>query len=1065
MTNNPSDDRLLARTEQFYDERGRVWKTEQSIVDPATGNVTGKLAAKTWYDAAGRVVKQIGLGENHFTKNVYDSLGRVVKTYVALDSNESDYASATNVTNDTVFQQSEMTYDNVGNVILSSVVERKINMSVTGALTLSSARYQYVTAWFDSVGRQIATANYGTNGDVALTRPTSVPTRSDSVLVNETFYDSETGRANRTIDPAGKDHRTYFDALGRTTKTIANYVTGTPTIANPDQDVTVETTYHSSGQIATLTAKNPATGDQITRYVYGTSKNMIAPIIYRNDLLVAEIYPDSDDSENISQNILENGSDGIADRVEFAYNRANERIWRKDQNGTIRVYEFDNLGRLLHDRVTTLGSNVDGLVRRISTVYNIVGQIEKITSYDNATIGSGNAVNEVKYEYDTNGLLAKELQNPSGNVESSSLYVGYTYDATKSGDYFTKRLRPTSLRYPGNTTINYVYGAVNSVDDKLNRFTAVKNGSTTVVEYTDSGVATPAKVVYPQPGLELDYTASGALDRFNRIADHAWKNASGNDIVRIKHGYDRVGNRLYREDVAATNAGKSFDELYSYDGVNQLIDMQRGTLGANKTSIVSQYKNWEEQFAFDATGNFANYKQDSTGDGTFELNQSRTHSQANEILTIGGSSSNILSDKNGAMTKCVKPDNWSSNYNLTYDAWNRLVGVKDSNNSTKIADYQYNGLNHRVVKKTYASGTLSETRLFYFNQNWQCLEEYVDSTCNMRYIWGLRYIDDLVMYRNGSTDYYSVADPNWNVVALINTSGVVQERYTYSSFGKLNVFDSSFTPKSTSSLGLTRSFTGQVLDAETGLMLYRNRVYHPTLGRFLQRDPIGYEGRDINLYRYIKNKPNMLIDANGLKAPSFWNDYWRFFWENYECSKAVKEVAIIIQKYTMDLDALPDVFPKHDSNPFQHCVWNCRMVRRWSIIDPTFADEIAKNLSERKEQIDDATCDLRDRLINAGCYDKLPQQIKNHLQGACESARQPADYQDNATGRDCGKKVFETCPPPNPSPIWTDQACEDCCKAAGIPNQGGGRDEGPDTARPYGPRKIQKLVFLKTVNT
>jgi hypothetical protein len=169
-------------------------------------------------------------------------------------------------------------------------------------------------------------------------------------------------------------------------------------------------------------------------------------------------------------------------------------------------------------------------------------------------------VNEVKYEYDTNGLLAKEYQNPSGSVESSSLYVGYTYDTTKSGDYFTRRLRPTTLRYPSNTTINYVYGTSNSVDDKLNRFTAVKNGSTTVVEYVDTGIATPAKVTYSVPNLTLDYTTSNALDRFGRITDHAWKNASGNDLVRVKHGYDRIGNRLYREDVAATNAGKAFDE-------------------------------------------------------------------------------------------------------------------------------------------------------------------------------------------------------------------------------------------------------------------------------------------------------------------------------------------------------------------------------------------------------------------------------------------------------------------------------------------------------------------------
>ena len=64
---------------------------------------------------------------------------------------------------------------------------------------------------------------------------------------------------------------------------------------------------------------------------------------------------------------------------------------------------------------------------------------------------------------------------------------------------------------------------------------------------------------------------------------------------------------------------------------------------------------------------------------------------------------------------------------------------------------------------------------------------------------------------------------------------------------------------------LTRTFTGQVFDAETGLMLYRNRVYSPTLGRFSVRDPIGYEGRDNNLYRYVKNSPFVFTDCLGLQ--------------------------------------------------------------------------------------------------------------------------------------------------------------------------------------------------------
>jgi hypothetical protein len=44
-----------------------------------------------------------------------------------------------------------------------------------------------------------------------------------------------------------------------------------------------------------LTAKNSTTGGQETKYVYGTDKGRISPLVYRNDILRAVIYPDSND--------------------------------------------------------------------------------------------------------------------------------------------------------------------------------------------------------------------------------------------------------------------------------------------------------------------------------------------------------------------------------------------------------------------------------------------------------------------------------------------------------------------------------------------------------------------------------------------------------------------------------------------------------------------------------------------------------------------------------------------------------------------------------------------------
>ena len=60
-------------------------------------------------------------------------------------------------------------------------------------------------------------------------------------------------------------------------------------------------------------------------------------------------------------------------------------------------------------------------------------------------------------------------------------------------------------------------------------------------------------------------------------------------------------------------------------------------------------------------------------------------------------------------------------------------------------------------------------------------------------------------------------------------------------------------------------FTGRQFDIETGLYYYRARYYSPDLGRFLQTDPVGYEG-GINWYRYCRNNPLAYTDPSGRSA-------------------------------------------------------------------------------------------------------------------------------------------------------------------------------------------------------
>ena len=58
---------------------------------------------------------------------------------------------------------------------------------------------------------------------------------------------------------------------------------------------------------------------------------------------------------------------------------------------------------------------------------------------------------------------------------------------------------------------------------------------------------------------------------------------------------------------------------------------------------------------------------------------------------------------------------------------------------------------------------------------------------------------------------------------------------------------------------------GQYEDAATGLHYNYWRDYDPRLGRYLQPDPIGLAGGDVNLYAYVWNDPLNRSDPYGLQ--------------------------------------------------------------------------------------------------------------------------------------------------------------------------------------------------------
>lgn len=110
-----------------------------------------------------------------------------------------------------------------------------------------------------------------------------------------------------------------------------------------------------------------------------------------------------------------------------------------------------------------------------------------------------------------------------------------------------------------------------------------------------------------------------------------------------------------------------------------------------------------------------------------------------------------------------------------------------------------------------------------------------------------------------ASEHWLLSDYRGSVTAVADSTGAVSGQASYDSFGKIT--SGSVNP---AMAGTYFGYTGQQFDVQTGLDFFNARYYDPSLGRFLSQDPIGFGGRDANLYRYAGNNPVNATDPSGL---------------------------------------------------------------------------------------------------------------------------------------------------------------------------------------------------------
>ncbi len=93
--------------------------------------------------------------------------------------------------------------------------------------------------------------------------------------------------------------------------------------------------------------------------------------------------------------------------------------------------------------------------------------------------------------------------------------------------------------------------------------------------------------------------------------------------------------------------------------------------------------------------------------------------------------------------------------------------------------------------------------------------------------------------------------------AVADHAGNIVKRIGYDSFGNI-IYDTN------PSFSIPFGFAGGLYDADTGLVRFGFRDYDPAIGRWTAKDPIDFEGGDLNLYGYVGNSSINYIDPIGL---------------------------------------------------------------------------------------------------------------------------------------------------------------------------------------------------------